>query len=256
MFDIFHTLFRYKERESPDELGYYPERVHVDAFPERRYLWTSRLLVILSGLSISFNMMLACSIYLLLPMLKVSPRFYRINHYFNEIEIIQPQEITYPVSDLITEEYIRNYVILRYTITDDYEELEDRWGDYSIIYWLSSPVVYKVFRDTDVETAFTQFKQHGLQRFVEVEWVRPLARGLWQTQFKTLDYAEGGSEPVVSYWRATMRIIYANLRFTNNEERALNPYGFLVASYSLAYHGADTGGTSYIDAARQRSRGQ
>ena len=48
MFDIFRTLFRYKEKESPDELGAFPVQIHVSAFPERRYLWTSRFLVILS----------------------------------------------------------------------------------------------------------------------------------------------------------------------------------------------------------------
>ena len=66
MFEIFNTIFKYKEKQSPDQLGLYPERVHVEAMPERRYLWTSRVLVILSCLSISFNMMLAATIYLLL----------------------------------------------------------------------------------------------------------------------------------------------------------------------------------------------
>ena len=67
MLDIIQTIFKYREKKSPDQLGYYPERVHVNAMPERRYLWTSRLLVIISCLSISVSMMLASAIYLLLP---------------------------------------------------------------------------------------------------------------------------------------------------------------------------------------------
>ena len=31
MVSIIGTLFKYKEKESPDELGLFPERVHVDA---------------------------------------------------------------------------------------------------------------------------------------------------------------------------------------------------------------------------------
>ena len=73
MLEIFNTVFKYKEKQSPDQLGFYPERVHVNAMPERRYLWTSRVLVILACLSICLNMMLAATIYLLLPQRTVQP---------------------------------------------------------------------------------------------------------------------------------------------------------------------------------------
>ena len=106
MFEIFNTIFKYKEKQSPDQLGLYPERVHVEAMPERRYLWTSRVLVILTCLGISFNMMLAATIYLLLPQRTVYPRLFQINKYFSMLEQVQPAEINYPVSDLITEEHI------------------------------------------------------------------------------------------------------------------------------------------------------
>ena len=29
MFDLFYTLFKYKEKAQKDELGYYPEKVNV-----------------------------------------------------------------------------------------------------------------------------------------------------------------------------------------------------------------------------------
>ena len=128
MFEIFNTIFKYKEKQSPDQLGLYPERVHVEAMPERRYLWTSRVLVILSCLSISFNMMLAATIYLLLPQRTVYPRLFQINKYFSMLEQVQPAEINYPVSDLITEEHITEYIMLRYIVTSDYDELITRWA--------------------------------------------------------------------------------------------------------------------------------
>ena len=77
MFDIFHTIFKYKEKESPDVLGLYPERVHVTAMPERRYLWTSRILVIIASMSICINIMLASTIYLLLPQRTERDIFYK-----------------------------------------------------------------------------------------------------------------------------------------------------------------------------------
>ena len=66
MLDILRTVFKYREKQSPDKLGLYPEQVHVQAMPERRYLWTSRFLVITACLSICLSMMLAMTIFLLL----------------------------------------------------------------------------------------------------------------------------------------------------------------------------------------------
>lgn len=256
MFDIFRTLFKYKEKESPDQLGYFPEKVHVESFPERRYLWTARLLVILSGLSICFNMMLASAIYLMLPMIRVSPQFYSINKYFSQIEQVQPQEIKFPVSDLITEQYIKEYLQLRYTITDDFEELMQRWGSDSPLFWYSAPAVYSDFFATDVQPNIVQFRKLGLERYIEIEWIRPLSRGLWQAQFMTYDFTAKNRTPTITYWRATLRINYVKLNFPEKEDQVLNPYGFLVTSYSLAYHGAEGDAESYIDTARRRSQGQ
>lgn len=256
MFDIFRTLFRYKEKESPDELGFFPEKVHVEAFPERRYLWTSRLLVVLSGLSICFNMMLASAIYLMLPLIRVTPEFYNINKYFSQIERVQKREVSYPVSDLVTEQYIHEYLMARYTVTDDYEDMLQRWGAGSPLYWYSVPAVYDNFINTEARSSLIQFRRKGLQRYIEISWVRPLSRGLWQAQFTTYDFTGNNPVPAVSYWRATMRIMYARLNFAEAADRLNNPYGFLVASYSLAYHGAEGDNESYIDTARRRAQGQ
>ncbi len=101
-----------------------------------------------------------------------------------------------------------------------------------------------------------QFRSNGLQRYVDIAWVRPLSRGLWQAQFATYDFVNNNPQPSISYWRATMRILYARLNFAEAADRINNPYGFLVTSYSLAYHGAEGDKESYIDTARRRAQGQ
>lgn len=252
MFAIVRTLFKFKEKASPDELGYFPERVHVEAFPERRYLWTSRLLVILSGLSICFNMMLASAIYLMLPLIRVVPEFYSINKYFSQIEQVQKRERRFPVSDLITEQHIYEYLAMRYTMGNDYETIIQQWGSDSPLFWYSTPTVYDEFFNNEVRANIAGFKNQGLERYIEIEWVRPLSRGLWQAQFKTYDFTMDNPEPTVNYWRATMRILYSKLNFENKEDAVYNPYGFIVSSYSLAYHGEEGGPESYIDTARRK----
>jgi type IV secretory pathway component VirB8 len=248
MVSILGTLFKYKEMESPDVLGYYPERVHVDAFPERRYLWTSRFFVIVTCLSICANMIISSIIYLLLPEQHVKPQLFRINKDTNQLELLQQDERYYFASELIAEQYIRDYIVLRYTVTEDYTELKDRWRKGSILYWYSTDGVFQEFLAKDVKSADEQFKNIGLQRYVEIDWVKHISRSMWMVQFKTYDITRNNQIPKVDLWRATMRIGYdGNLRFHKPEDRILNPYGFLVYSYTLSYQGDSRRGTDEVN---------
>lgn len=251
MFEIFDTIFKYKEKESPDKLGLYPERVHVDAMPERRYLWTSRVLVIIACFSICFNMMLAASLYVMLPQRGSMPQLFYVDHYFSQIDRMQPDEVNYPVSNLITEEHITNYIMMRYIITNDYDELVRRWGEGSYIYWLSSSDVFHQFSKYDAKYNLHQFKSKNMMRDVEIDWIRPLTRGLWQTQFRTLDYVPSRDEPITSIWRATMRIQYVKFNKVNHEDSLKNPFGFMVTNFALSYLGTDNASEHYMSKAKR-----
>ncbi|MBQ8481116.1 MAG: type IV secretion system protein [Alphaproteobacteria bacterium] len=248
MVSILGTLFKYKEKESPDELGLFPERVHVDAFPERRYLWTSRFFVITTCLSICFNMLMSSIIYAMLPCFHVTPRLFRINNNINQVELVERDEIYYYASDLIAEQYIRDYIMLRYTVTEDYAELKDRWRKNSIFYWYSTEEVYNEFLKKDAETVYDQFKTIGLQRYVEIIWTKHVTRSMWMVQFKTYDITRDNPRPKVDVWRATLRIGYATglMKFRKPEDRILNPYGFMVYSYTLSYLGDAHNGPSEV----------
>ncbi len=238
MLEIFNTVFKYKEKQSPDKLGFYPERVHVNAMPERRYLWTSRILVILACLSICFNMMLAATLYLLLPQRTVQPKLFQINKYFSMLEQVQPAEIIFPVSDLITEQHITEYIMLRYLISSDYDELVTRWGPGSTVYWYSSPAVFREFNENDVAFSIMQFRQNSLQRDVEIDWIKPAAMGLWQVQFRTLDFMPG----------------YVRIPFAKREDAIANPFGFIVQNFSLAYHGSSESSAHYLEQVKQQTQ--
>ena len=256
MLDIFTTIFKYKEKQSPDKLGLYPERVHVDAMPERRYLWTSRVLVIVACFSICFNMMLAASLYIMLPQRGSYPQLFYIDKYFSQIERLQPFEVQYPVGNLITEEHITNYIMLRYIITNDYDELSRRWGEGSYIYWMSSPDVYTEFSKFDAKYNLMQFKTRNMMRDVDIDWIRPLSKGLWQAQFRTMDYTPGKPEPTTSTWRATMRINYVvfNANKLSHDDLLKNPFGFLIVNYSLSYLGLENDNEHYLSQAKRISK--
>lgn len=235
MKDIFYTVFKYKEKQSPDKLGLYPERVHTAAMPERRYLWSSRMLVIVASISISLNIVLAATFVLLLPQRSASPRLLHVNKDFYNLEQTQPVEKPALATDLLAENDIIDYIKLRYKVTQDYEENNQRWSEYSRFFWLSSPDVFTQFQKTEQEYASMQ-RQKGLTRRVEVEWVKPLTLGLWQAQFLTYDYFPN-KKTVVNTWRANLRVTYKTLKYKTKDDMIKNPYGFVIDSYSLSYAG-------------------
>lgn len=251
MFEIFHTVFKYKEKESPDKLGLYPERVHVNAMPERRYLWTSRILVILACISMCINMMLALTVYLLLPQKSVYPRLLKINKYFSQLELVETAEVQIRATDLMAEQYITEYIILRNTITNDYDELLSRWGKGEIIYWYSARTVFESFFKNEVRQNLALFREKELQRFVKVEWVRPLTMGLWQAQYITMDVVPGVEKVDTKIWRATMRIGFERVINARKEDMIKNPFGFIVRNYSLSYVGTPESSPHYLERARE-----
>jgi len=250
MFDIFQTIFKYKEKASPDKLGFYPEKVHTNAMPERRYLWTSRFLVIFSCISISFSMMLASAVYVLLPQRQAYPLLLQTNRYFSQLELTDVAERGISVMDLIAEEYIEEYINLRHVISNDYDELMARWSPGAKLYWLSGRSVFANFATNDVQNNITQFRMTGLMRLVSVEWVRPMTRGLWHAQFITLDYYPGEKTPIINIWRAYLRIAFTTINFANKRQREMNPFGFMVLNYSLSYMGTPDEPESYLNTAR------
>lgn len=254
MADIFTTIFKYKEKASPDKLGLFPERVHVDAMPERRYLWTSRFLVIIACFSICFNMMLASSLYLMLPQRTSFPQLFYIDNYFSQVEQVQPIETDYPVGNLINEEQITNYIMMRYIITNDYDELMRRWGPGSYIYWHSAPYIYDDFSRYDAKFNMIQFRRRNMMRDVEIDWIRPLGKGLWQSQFRTLDYSPKELEPTVNIWRATMRLAFVKFKNRRHEDALKNPFSFMIMNYSLSYLGAPNASESYMSTSKRITR--
>ena len=250
MLDLFNTVFRYKENKSPDKLGKYPEAIHTLAFPERRYLWTSRLLVIFSCLSICINLILVSAIFLMTPQRGASPLLFHNDKQFNQLAVLEQQERPIAAIDLLTESLIEEYIYLRHAITDDYDELMSRWGYASRVYWMSTKDVYAAFMSHDVDNNIRNAQLTGIIRLVEVEWVRPISHGFWIAQFITIDYYPKQTTPIVNIWRAYIRAAMAPIPYENKSLREQNPFGFLVRNYAISYVGTPGDPRGYLNTAK------
>ena len=94
----------------------------------------------------------------------------------------------------------------------------------------------------------------SLQRDVEIDWIKPAAMGLWQVQFRTLDFMPGYDKPTTNIWRATMRITYVRIPFAKREDAIANPFGFIVQNFSLAYHGSSESSAHYLEQVKQQTQ--
>ncbi len=247
---IFNTLFRYREKKSPDKLGLYPEAVDISAMPERRYLWTSRILVIFAAINISITMALASTIFVLLPLRGAKPSLFSVNQDHFKLERIQPQEKTANMQDLITEMHIEEYIKLRHEIPESPAKLYELWGDNSRLSWLSSSSVFSAFKQKATFTLINDFIINKLRRKVEFDWIVPQTKSFWSAQFRTIISSPRHEKPQILIWRAYLRVKYDTIPAEKTDYLLNNSFGFRVTQYSLSYLGTPEQSAGYLETAK------
>lgn len=236
MFDLFYTLFKYKEKAQKDQLGYYPEKVDVRAFPERRFLWTSRFFVIISCISLCMNMILGGVLSLLIPMQKVQVMPLQIDYNLYQVTAMRPSETHAYAGDLVTESLMAKYIINRYTITDNYDEMMKRFSEHDFIFLASSDGIYREFIATEFPY-FESLQKKGVRRKVDIDIIYPVSFDFWQVRFKTTDTYPNQEEPIISRWIATLRMNFNAAKYEDKNLGMINPFGITITHYDLSYMG-------------------
>ena len=229
--NIFKFLFSKVDESSNDKLGAYPERVHVGAMPERRYLKTSRIMTLLSVGLLCCTIMLAFIIYLITPLLRSEPLLLAIDKRFYKLEPVQTQVVLWPANMLLMEEHIKQYILLRHTVVADIDEMQARWNEgNSLLRWFSSEEAFGEFK-AEKEVNMARMAE-GLT--TEVRFVHRIDDGLWLAEFDTIEHMPEEEYPVIKRWRALFEAGFKPRGYPNREERLKNPLNFFVNKYSLS----------------------
>lgn len=258
MFDLFYTLFKYKEKAQKDELGYYPEKVDVRAFPERRFLWTSRFLAIISCLSLCTSMILGSVLCLLIPLKNIELMSLQIDYQLHTISYMNTYKKRVYAGDLVAESLVTDYITKRYTIGDSFDEMQKRYNEGEFVAETNGPQVTIEFNNHE-RKYFEMMQKKGIRRKVVVERVYPVSFNFWQARFKTIDTAPDLSieeflefmgvnldsvvempeegEPLISNWIATLRMTFGYAKYENNRVGLINPFGMTVHTYDISYLG-------------------
>ena len=231
--NIFKFLFSKVDESSNDKLGAYPEKVHVGAMPERRYLKTSRIMALLSAGLLCVTIMLAFIIYLITPLLRSEPMLLAIDKRFYKLEPVQTQVVLWPASMLLMEEHIKQYILLRHTIVADIDEMQARWNEEnSLLRWFSSTEAFGEFK-AEKEVNMARMTE-GLTTEVNVRFIHRIDDGLWLAEFDTIEHMPEEEFPVIKRWRALFEAGFKPRGYPNREERLKNPLNFFVNRYSLS----------------------
>ena len=222
-------------RESESPIG---EDISEEGMRERRYLWMARTFALVAVVSFLSTIMLIMALYSLLPIVRVQP-FYltTLNKDQQVISVVRPnfRQIN---MQLLSESFIRQYILARLTVGSNIAELERRWGIDGIINWMSSAVVYEEFSKT-ADIALNQARNDGLTRNVKILNIVPLRAeqgggNVWRAEIELTDMKYGDSAPVRTRWLVTMKVEFQTTRKGLTWEKRLNnPLGFTVVRFVI-----------------------
>lgn len=212
--------------------------VSEEAATERRYLWMARTFALVAVVSFLSSLILLIALTSLLPIVRVQP-FYltTLNKEQQVIRVVRPNFKDIDMQ-LLTEAFIRQYLLARLTINTNIPELERRWGIDGTVNWMSSAVVFNEFRQ-DAESLMSQARKDGLIRHVKILNIVPYRTEkdkstVWLAEIELTDMKIGDTEPTVSKWMATLRIqFFPNRQGLTWDKRLKNPLGFTVISFGI-----------------------
>lgn len=201
---------------------------------EKRYLWTARAFAIITAISICCNIVLMLALIQVLPLYRIEPFLLTFQNKQEQVyNIVQVQGLE--DQRHITEIFVREYVLLRSSFSRNIPEMEARWLPGGPIQEMSSDAVYNEFLERTAKRAVVEIRKRGISRNVKIISANELSPGLWQVEYEARDMLPDSVRPQVSYWTASMRIMYRN-KTVKYGERLKNPVGFTVVKYSLTHN--------------------
>lgn len=209
-----------------------------EAMKERRYLWMARAFALVAVVSFLANMLLLIALFSLVPLTRVQP-FYLSTQDKDEqiIEVVRPSTLSVDQA-VLSESFIRQYLLARFTVGTNIPALENTWGIDGIISWESAPSVFQEFTKTST-ALIRQAKEEGFTRNIRILTViqsqtNPDGSEVWQSEIELSDMKRGAAEPEVSRWRITMNIAFLPAREGMRwSQRLKNPLGFTVQNFGI-----------------------
>lgn len=206
---------------------------------EERYLWMARAFSLVALLAFVANLLMLFALSGLNPLVRVQP-FYLQTQAKDEqvLSIVRPpkEELN---SEILQQSLIREYLLARFGISSDPNEVERRWGIDGPVFSMSAPSVYQDFLNQESTKMLEQARQDGLTRNVRIGVVNRQedysnidGSSVWIADIELIDMSQKISDSFNSKWKVTMEVVFLPPR-KNIEwsQRLRNPLGFTVTKF-------------------------
>ena len=203
----------------------------IEDLRERRYLWTARAFTFVFIVSLCANIVLVIAILNMIPLARTEPFLLTFQNKNEQIMQVK-QLLGLKDKDVVSDAYVRQYVVLRNTVTPNLDEMSLRWGPDGPIKWMSADLVYADFVSKNGEL-LEQMRNDGLTRDVDIISVNKLSPDIWQAEIETKDLMPHSPEPSISRWTILLRVGYSVNARVKHSQRLKNPLGFIVREYAI-----------------------
>ena len=207
-----------------------------EARKERSYLWMARVFALVCAVTLITDFILLGAVRSLMPLVRVQPFFIVTQDKDSQIIRIERPGRSFLSSKVLQESFARQYIVARFLIGTDTNELERRWGTDGTVQWMSSDTVFDEFNRKYAGGLIKEAKENGLTRDVEILNVRHEPRGdgqlVWMAEVKVEDMSRSLSKPRITNYRVTMVVRFGSFRKGLTwEQRLKNPLGFSVTGW-------------------------
>ena len=202
---------------------------------ERRYLWTARAAAVVAIGSFCTNIILLIALSHLAPLVRTNPFFLTFQSKDAQVVTIDTPKVSESVLPLITENMIRQYLVVRNSIPANIDDLQALWSAEGPVRWMSSNPVFAEFREK-AQTTLERVSTERLTRQVAIASVLKTASGnrgeeLWEARMTVTEMTEDSPQPKEKHYTVRLQIAYQSQK-TSWETRLKNPLGFKVITYN------------------------
>lgn len=209
-----------------------------DTGKETYFRWLARLVILCAILSLGLFLSASLVIFRLAPEIIVEPLLI-INQSDSENMVrYEPITMKMPSFKQLMEMYIKQYVIMRNTVINDFQEMRTRWGPGGIVHYMSSPFVYHQFVGENAEQTGKMFDNDyssevhidSLNRVSDTGWAYIVNFTVYN-----LSRSRNGSDGALTLKKIRMRAAITPKFIPSRRAlfpRLINPLGFTVMKYN------------------------
>ena len=210
--------------------------VSKEVLQEERYLWMARAFALVALVALVANLLMLMALSGLVPLMRIQPYFLQSQSKERQVISIKRADFSNMTANdfkNLEESLIREYVLARFGVNSDIEEVKRRWSPDGIVSIMSETSVYKNFNELESFPTLKLIEKEGLTRDVVVNRVSKVNQrpSRWEVAITTIDMNERSGDQTENKWLLKLEVEFRPLKRMDWSQRLKNPLGFTIKNF-------------------------